>query len=1061
MKRIIKMVKRYRIAAPALIVISLGMVMLLSGCNLFGLKPEGNGRTGSLRLTLSGVQTGSRSVVADPGQISIDSYSVRLECHDGYPTRNLSSSASPLTVSDLELGTWDIKVDALRGSSIVAHGEALDQVVAAGDPLSVTINLSMTQDGTGGFSLAVTFPASTGIDYVRGALSKLDGTVVGAALVPTITTAGEEKSCVFAMSDVPSGAYVLSMDFRRGGEAGTPAGVFGEAVNIWDNVVSDRWVNPSNSTPLEKRTFAIGDFFSMNSSLAAMMISDQSGDLPMTPSFSSTVHEYTVSSYDHFISLRVVQSIEGQSFAYSLNNAMTWETLRSGEDSSSIELDSTTLTTVIVRSTAPDGVSAIFTKINVHRIIPVSGLSLNRSFLPLVVGKSNRVVATIAPADATDSSLVWQSSDALVATVEQDGTVTGIAAGRTIITVTSNDGGFFRSVNVSVYPVINVYNAPTRLAGYPGASLAHDGVGISGSFSDPAGLCALGGIIYIADAGSVRRFDPSTRALTTLAGTAGVIGGTSSDGIGSSAIFHDTNAICTDGEYLYVTEGQGSRLVRRIDPTTAEVVTVAGPDSFGGQLAGVCSDETYLYVAEMGAIKKIDLATHEITSLAGLSSDCRIVDGDLATARFSFLYGITMAGTKIYAQDSQCLRLIDLAAGTVTSIEPFAGTYLPARDLGVFAYAGYIYLGQSLSYLYSGSYWTTNTLERLPLENVSSGAYRQLIAGYNGVVKPNQSADGVGRTARFGKIQGIAAIGTTMYVVDAGNMTLRSVNLATITEMDSACSVETVAGTAVAQGSSDGEADRARFNAPAGICIAGEFYFITDRDNVTLRKYLRTSGTVTTISGSPGVFTGSDAVFSGLPNGVCELNGQLYVLDTSGTIFGVDDISGMLNPVITHAGNRGICSDGRDLYSVGTRNVVYKNGSIFAGTESAGAYVDGIGTDARFNNPTSITSDGVYLYIADAGNKAIRRIEILTREVSTVRLMSDSVSLTAIGTDGTKLYVADNSERFYVINLDPLSYSVAYTLPYVLGVLVDESGLIATSIKSADGRYSNIVLRAR
>ena len=45
-----------------------------------------------------------------------------------------------------------------------------------------------------------------------------------------------------------------------------------------------------------------------------------------------------------------------------------------------------------------------------------------------------------------------------------------------------------------------------------------------------------------------------------------------------------------------------------------------------------------------------------------------------------------------------------------------------------------------------------------------------------------------------------------------------------------------------------------------------------------------------------------------------------------------------------------------------------------AGTTTSGD-TDGTGTDARFNSPAEITSNGTYLYLVEFSNNKIRRIE--------------------------------------------------------------------------------------
>ena len=66
--------------------------------------------------------------------------------------------------------------------------------------------------------------------------------------------------------------------------------------------------------------------------------------------------------------------------------------------------------------------------------VDVSSVTLNKTTLALIKGESETLVATVNPADATDNSVTWTSSDASVAFVDANGKVTAIANGSSIIT---------------------------------------------------------------------------------------------------------------------------------------------------------------------------------------------------------------------------------------------------------------------------------------------------------------------------------------------------------------------------------------------------------------------------------------------------------------------------------------------------------------------------------------------------------------------------------------------------------------------------------------------------
>jgi uncharacterized protein YjdB len=62
--------------------------------------------------------------------------------------------------------------------------------------------------------------------------------------------------------------------------------------------------------------------------------------------------------------------------------------------------------------------------------------------LALAVGASETLTATVAPADAADKSGTWSSSDDTIATIDQAGKVTAIAAGTATWKFTTKDGSF-------------------------------------------------------------------------------------------------------------------------------------------------------------------------------------------------------------------------------------------------------------------------------------------------------------------------------------------------------------------------------------------------------------------------------------------------------------------------------------------------------------------------------------------------------------------------------------------------------------------------------------------
>jgi hypothetical protein len=74
--------------------------------------------------------------------------------------------------------------------------------------------------------------------------------------------------------------------------------------------------------------------------------------------------------------------------------------------------------------------------------VAVTGVTLSPTSATLILGETEPLTlsATVAPADATDKSVTWTSSNTSVATVSNEGVVTAVAAGTATITVTATNG---------------------------------------------------------------------------------------------------------------------------------------------------------------------------------------------------------------------------------------------------------------------------------------------------------------------------------------------------------------------------------------------------------------------------------------------------------------------------------------------------------------------------------------------------------------------------------------------------------------------------------------------
>ena len=83
-------------------------------------------------------------------------------------------------------------------------------------------------------------------------------------------------------------------------------------------------------------------------------------------------------------------------------------------------------------------------------VVDVTGVSLNRTSLSMQEGQTATLVATIAPSDATNKNVTWESDDEDVATVSDKGGVKAIKAGKATILVTTDDGSETAECSVTV-----------------------------------------------------------------------------------------------------------------------------------------------------------------------------------------------------------------------------------------------------------------------------------------------------------------------------------------------------------------------------------------------------------------------------------------------------------------------------------------------------------------------------------------------------------------------------------------------------------------------------------
>jgi DNA-binding beta-propeller fold protein YncE len=466
-----------------------------------------------------------------------------------------------------------------------------------------------------------------------------------------------------------------------------------------------------------------------------------------------------------------------------------------------------------------------------------------------------------------------------------------------------------RTLDVSVAPMMGEVRtvAGTR---YTGAEVHADGVGAVARFSGLGGILRVGGTLYVADTFNhvLRAVELATMTVRTITGRPGVAG--IEDGPATEATFDAPQSLATDGASLFVTSFQG--ILRRVSLTDLRTSTPLGVFeevfardgdarsarlgvAFGPPMCDATRRVLYFNDRDASSVRAINLDTFAITTVAGAQDVSFVRDGAAVEARFDGASElvVTADGARAYTADSngRTVREIDLRARTVRTL---AGAFASAGNTdGAFADARFgspsgLALDEANGRLFvSDSRF--NTIRALDLR----GSRVSTLAGDGAAAAA--STDGMGATARFNGPARLCLLGSTLYVADSANRSLRAVDV-------TSGAVTTVAGSSANSAATvDGPLAMARFRSLSGLACdaAGRRVFVADSTAHTLRVVDLGAGTVQTLSGrdmmsGPADGALGETLFRG-PRGLW-LNAArtaLYVADQSNHSVRRVDLAGM------------------------------------------------------------------------------------------------------------------------------------------------------------------------
>ncbi len=110
--------------------------------------------------------------------------------------------------------------------------------------------------------------------------------------------------------------------------------------------------------------------------------------------------------------------------------------------------------TAVITATAADG-SGVYDTYTLTSVKPVESVTVDPSSVTILEGQTADIKATVKPSDATFGEVDWTSSDETIATVDFNGTITGIKSGICYVYATSTDGNKIQGrVKVTVKPSV-------------------------------------------------------------------------------------------------------------------------------------------------------------------------------------------------------------------------------------------------------------------------------------------------------------------------------------------------------------------------------------------------------------------------------------------------------------------------------------------------------------------------------------------------------------------------------------------------------------------------------
>jgi len=242
------------------------------------------------------------------------------------------------------------------------------------------------------------------------------------------------------------------------------------------------------------------------------------------------------------------------------------------------------------------------------KVVPVSSITLNKTSLSLNKGQTETLIATVSPADATDKTVSWSSSDATIASVDQSGKVSAVKGGSVIITAAAGEQSATCSVTITV-PVKSVTLNKTSVMLKKGEIVALSATVSPSDATDKtvSWTTSNNGVASVQQDGTVTAIKTGTDVVTAS------VGGKTA----TCAIFVSTpvESVSLDRTSISLEESQTTTLVATISPSDADEKTI----NWSSSRTSIAT------VDDSGVVKAISVGETIITaSVGGKSATCTV-----------------------------------------------------------------------------------------------------------------------------------------------------------------------------------------------------------------------------------------------------------------------------------------------------------------------------------------------------------------------------------------------------------------------------------------------------